>query len=55
MNIHLPALHFQGFMKTQCHVSAQRGSFISASSLLYLLQVRKCIKPAVDAAIWVNS
>lgn len=24
MNIHLPALHFQGFMKTQWHVSAQR-------------------------------
>jgi len=21
MNIHLPALHFQGFMKTQWHVS----------------------------------
>lgn len=55
MNIHLLALHFQGFMKTQWHVSAQRGSITSASSLAHLLQVRKCIKAAVDPTIWVNS
>lgn len=38
MNIHLPALYFQGFMKTQWHVSSQIGSIIPAASLAYLLQ-----------------
>lgn len=38
MNIHLPALQFQGFMKTQWHVSAQRGSITAASSTIITSQ-----------------
>lgn len=49
MNIHLPALHFQGFMKTQWHVSSQIGSIIPAASSAYLLQTNFMLTERVSS------
>lgn len=53
MNINLPALYFQGFMKTQWHVSSQIGSIIPAASLAYLLQANFMLS-AHQACSWCS-